>query len=200
MNLWNYVFYLVAAVGLYTLWRNKKNALTFFSTLSGRLVLLALCILLPYALLLTFAKTKHAWYIAPAFGFIAFITVEGIMYMSQRWSPFKWMIAALFAFTFLRHLHYLHTLPADMHTVLNKNNPVFQRHATVVATYIPQHMVLYFNWLNLNFSRTEDANEIIRNKNIPLIVEKEKLQALPQNNIQSLGCFDHFCMIMVPGS
>lgn len=198
MNVWNYVFYLVAVVAIFIACTKRNKAKEFLTTGEGQLVLLGVCILAPYALLLTFAKTKFDWYMAPAYGFIAFMIVQGTFYISTCWRPFQWAMVALFAFTFTRHIYYLHTLPSGMHKVMHKDNPVFKQHDFVVATATPQRFIICSNWLNLDFNRTSNREEILAHRGKPLVVEKAKLDELGLAGIQHLHQFDQFYLLIIP--
>lgn len=196
MNLWNYLFYISLLLGIFLLYKNRYNLSNYLLLQSNRIVVFSACVILPYFVILTFAKTKHAWYMAPAYGFITIITVQGAFYVMRKWKLFKWLLASVLLFTMGRHIYYLHTLPAEMHYTFNAKNDIFNNHHSVMVTSTPENILLYTKWLHIDYIKIDNQEDIINRTGELLIIEKEKVPAMV-SNIKPIKYFDKYCLAII---
>jgi len=104
LNLWNYLFYLSIGLGLYKASRYRSQFYSLLRKDQNGLILFAMCILVPPALMLTFAANKYSWYLAPIFWAIAVITARGLLLLINRSKWVLFPVALLLVFGFGRQL------------------------------------------------------------------------------------------------
>ncbi|MDR3681776.1 MAG: glycosyltransferase family 39 protein [Flavipsychrobacter sp.] len=199
LNLWNYLFYVSVLTGLVILYHNRKFLLVFIKRPSNRLTLFSLFLATPLVAVLTVATNKHAWYLAPAFGCIAFVTVKGLMYLTGRWKPLFAICCCLFVFAISRQFFYLSTRPHELHDMFNPGNAYFKQCKQVVIANVQpaQRIFLYLEWLDIPLVKTDRLSIAGLNKNIVLVLKKDQLVALPLGGVKTIGYFDDCCLLVV---
>ncbi len=199
LNLWNYLFYVSVLTGLVLLYRNRNSFLIFITRPSNRLTLFSLFLATPLIVVLTIATNKHAWYLVPAFGFIAFITVKGIMYLAGRWKPVFAICSCLFVFTITRQFVYLNTRPRELHDLFNPGNAYFKQCKQVVLAggQPAQRIFLYLEWLNIPLVKRDRLSIEGLAKNTVLVLKKDQAWVLPSGRIKTIGYFDDCCLVVV---
>lgn len=158
LNLWNYIFYLAVASGL---WMAYKKRLNIFSALKQHTTIVFCAIMvLPLTLVLSLAANQHDWYLAPVWGFVAYIIVKGILYWSGKWKPVLYLSGALFLFTFCRHFYYIHTLSTNLHTQMQSNKQILQAGDRIVYLGQPyQNILTYLYWMNKETVRIDALDQ-----------------------------------------
>jgi 4-amino-4-deoxy-L-arabinose transferase-like glycosyltransferase len=191
LNLWNYLFYLSIASGLYLLYKKRHRLKAFLSSHKMRSVVFAVCMTAPLCILLTFAATKYDWYLAPVWGFLVLILVRGIFYLSRRWRPLLYVAALLLVFTLVRQFVYLATLPADMHDLFSNKNQNFARAGKVVAIGQPrQNAYLYLKWLNKPIILTDSIDKAEPQDIV--ILHDDKMDVAVKKTIKPLQHFQDY--------
>lgn len=169
-NLWNYVWWLGLATGATILYKRRRYLSSSKSAEPLRLLLLSICLITPMALLLTFATFKHFWYLAPVYGYIAYVCAWTIMYYSHKWKQVMYIACALGAFTLARHVLHLQQRSTDMHRFMDPHNSYFKDHEQIVVVGpVQQHMLLYIKWLGKKVINTE--NELRPSDSLVLLRE-----------------------------
>jgi 4-amino-4-deoxy-L-arabinose transferase-like glycosyltransferase len=195
LNLWNYLFYISLIPGLYSLAKCRKNLLFCIQDEKNRLVLLSVCMILPLAIVMTFAINQHNWYLAPIFMFVAILTVEGILYLCNKWKYFWLIISILFAFTFIRHTIYLYDLPQTIHKNLFANKSL-QGRTILIADDLKQNVFLYLKWLNTRIERVP-IEEVRGYKGEFIILNKSRINTLLLQYIEPVSYFDDYCLGLI---
>ncbi|PBQ32096.1 hypothetical protein CNR22_10045 [Sphingobacteriaceae bacterium] len=174
LNLWNYLFYFVLAVGIFFSIQ-KKNFIKFLSEKSSRFILLSFCLITPLTLILSLSANQHNWYLAPIFMFIAFITAKGLCMIGKKWNWTYIVGIFLLLFTLSRHVHYIYSLDTDVHEALTENKFLKNKRLFVVSP-LRQDILLYLKWLNVSIFRTEDPSQSFHPGD--LILSSEQLPGL----------------------
>lgn len=175
LNLWNYIFYISVIIGIWSLYKFRKNALVYIKNKANTMTVFSICVVTPLIIVLTLASTKNFWYLAPTFMFIALITTKAILYLAGKWKKVKIVFVLLFLFTIARHCYYLYDLPTLMHAAFT-NNEILKNKKVVVIGRLKQDLLLYLNWLKteINFQPTtenykaEPGELVIFNKGQPI--------------------------------
>lgn len=196
LNLWNYLFYVSILLGLYTLFKNKNKFKAYIQSNANRLMLLSFCLILPLAITLSFAINQHNWYMAPIFMFIALVTVQGIIYICDRFKLLYFAIIIMFAFTFIRHITYLNSLPASAHYALSGNKNL-QNRKIIITDQLKQNTFLYLKWLNMSIIKIDSIKDIDKFKGQFLLLHKDKINNTLIKNIEQLYYFDDFCLAKI---
>lgn len=159
LNLWNYIFYLVVASGL---WIAYKKKLPVFSILKQQpAIAFSIIMILPLALVLSLAANQHDWYLAPVWGFVAYLIVRGILYWSSKWKPALYLSGVLFLFVFCRHFYYIHTLSASLHTQMQANKQILQSGDKIVYLGQPyQNILTYLYWMDKETARIDAIDQV----------------------------------------
>ena len=147
-NIWNYLLFLMLILSVFRYARKHSGIPTGGS--GQNLMKLSVCIVLPPAILFSFAHTAHPWYMAPAFPFIAFLVV---FFFLSLYRQYKFMVPLgilVLVFTLSRQLFYLGTLPRGMHVSFTNNQKLAGRE--VMLTAMPsQDLLLYMKWLKVSY-------------------------------------------------
>lgn len=164
MNIWNYLLYPAIIAGGFRLYNNRKRAAVYLSHPQNRLVLLSVSLLVPVYILFTFTTNKMAWYMAPFFGFIAVVIVKFIISTAAYHRRFALLWIGLFAFTFVRHVYYIATIPHES-GALSKVKSSAQ--SQELSLYLPQDEYLYRLWeSNSNHDSGMSANVKIKGSDV----------------------------------
>jgi 4-amino-4-deoxy-L-arabinose transferase-like glycosyltransferase len=196
LNLWNYLFYLSMLLGLYTLVKNKNNLKTYIQSNANRLMLLSFCLIMPLAITLSFAINQHNWYMAPIFMFIALITVQAINYICDKWKHFYFIIIIMFAFTFIRQIIYLYSLPVNSHYALSANKNL-QNQTIIITNQLKQNIFLYLEWLNMSIIKIDNIKDIEKFKGQIILLNRDKINNTLIKNIEHLNYFDDYCLAKI---
>ncbi|MDB5273363.1 MAG: arnT 1 [Chitinophagaceae bacterium] len=147
-NIWNYFFY--AGVLLYLFHRftpSRKN--TFLSSGFYKICTLAICILIPIIILLTFGMHKLPWYTTPTVLFMAILATYAIHEISKI-IPYTYPILALvFLFALGRHFLFLEDQIKETNEVffLHENEELWKQADTILyIDPVPQNVYVYFLW------------------------------------------------------
>lgn len=194
MNLWNYLFYISAATGLFMLYKNRSRIKPFVNQTSNRFTVFSICIAVPVVLVLNFSLNMHDWYFVPVWGFIAFITVKGIRYWGCVWKITYYGFAALCVFTIVRQFLFLYSLPDDLNNNLSAGDIMFKNKNYIVLTDNPkQNMLVYLGWIGNGFQKVTDPELLPQHAGKIIIIQKDKL-ATYSPYIRPIKYFDEYCM------
>ena len=160
-------------------------------------MLFSLCTIAPLVLVLSFATNKHDWYLAPTWGFIAFLIAKCIVYLGNKWKVSYAVYGLLFTFLFVRHIAYLQSLPKEMTSVLNKNNKMLANTNYVVVSATPQNILLKMTWMGLGFNRVDVTKELAQHKGQVLLIEKTRIDNNVSEQIECNQAFDNWCLARV---
>ena len=192
LNLWSYFFFLAILIGLNQLYKNKKDVFAFINQAKYRMTLLSICLIAPLSLILTFASTKHNWYLASVFMFIAFIIIKGIIYVAEKWKGLYFITGLLLVFTFLRQVYYVYTLPTSIHEALAENEKIRNQRLVMVSDR-RQDIFLYLKWLNVKILNTEDLPEALKSeKKLYILTSKKLLTPAKDLKIIAAKEFDNY--------
>ncbi len=150
MNVWNYIFYASLLCGAFIFLKNKTPLKDKLGDPRYRLILLSFCLILPLALLLSFATNKNHWYMAPLYPFIAYLTVKGIFWLTERFVSASVFVWILMGGLLVRQMYYVYSLPTTNSAI--KTRAYLSDSILFVPANLSQDMILYLKWLNL---RTE---------------------------------------------
>ncbi|OSZ78866.1 hypothetical protein CAP35_11630 [Chitinophagaceae bacterium IBVUCB1] len=198
LNVWNYLLYLLLAIGLVRWWQQRKHTLSLIKDEQNRMVLLSLCLIVPFTLLMSFSETKHDWYLIPAYIFIPPIIMDGIIRIGKRTKTAYYVFGIVLTFTFTRHTLYLYNQPKSLHTHLNRQNPYLKDCPKLVTISIPRHHVyLYLQWMDLHTDRVQHAEELNKYKGRTLLIDQGQMQEVKPEQITILQRFDEFILARI---
>lgn len=202
LNLWNYLLYLMVALGIYKLYTHRKQWLSYLRREDNRLMVLSILLVLPLAVLLTIGTNKHDWYLAPACCFLAYIIIKLVAIAGAKFRAAYYLCAALLVFTLIRHVHYMQTLPDDLHTAFSNTQAPFNRQKPLLLFRFPtQHILLYTKWLRSNVVKQED-NAALLLTNYPhhtLIFRATDVNDLPETlRAQPIKIVDEYAIVNIP--
>lgn len=196
LNLWNYLFYLSCAIGLYKLYVNRENLTTYLRSSNNRLLLFSLSISIGVTLILTASHNKHNWYLAPYFPMLIIISTVGIEYIAKRKSWFLSLVLLLLIFCLSRHSHYLQNTNTTDKIFFANLNKEAKSSSKIVSTFYPEQHI----YLNLKFLNTKVeigiVNELKPNERILLLMRKGEIIPLAFKQYEStfLKANDAFCI------
>lgn len=174
MNIWNYLLYPAIVTGVLMLYNNRKRISEYINLPGNRLLLLSVCLLMPVYILFTFATNKMAWYMAPFFGFIALLIVKFTIQLSAYHRRFILLWMGLFAFTFVRHVHYIATMP-HASGVLSKAG--YSDKSQNSSLNLPQDKYLYRLWQS-NERPGAELTENVKTKRADIFLGSSKSEPI----------------------
>jgi 4-amino-4-deoxy-L-arabinose transferase-like glycosyltransferase len=192
LNLWNYLFYLSVIIGVYYLFINRKRLLNYINEGKNHLLLLSVSLILPLALILTFATSKHNWYLAPIFMFIALITTKGIYFIGSKWNVFYFIAIILFLFTFIRHNIELGSQSEKMHQALTSNENL-KNENVIIVDELKQDMLLYLFWINANITKVENLDQLYKFNGQLGLLHKDRVSSA----VEPIQYFDEYCIVKI---
>lgn len=176
LNVWNYFLYAVVATGLWLLYKHRQHIKPYLR--SQRAVMFCMCMATPILLFLTVSMNQHGWYLAPAWGFVAFIMVKGIVRIGRWWRPFLYIAGICAAALSVRHVLYLYTLPSGIHQQMRQHAQVFSRHEKIIYLGVPyQHVFLYTMWQQKPMIRIDELGSAYRYPGQLLLLDKKALES-----------------------
>jgi len=192
-NLWNYVFYATVAAGLYQLARHSKAAWIFLKSPENRMLLYSICIILPIALLLTFARYKYDWYLAPAFFFIAYILSAGIGYCLRRWIIGRVIFALLLGFTLLRQGWYINGQSSNAGGLISRDAETLEDSVGIVTIgVIRQDVYLRLTWTGYHIAAIRPA-QLSEHRASMLVVDSANLTQEVLQHLQASQPLVGYC-------
>jgi 4-amino-4-deoxy-L-arabinose transferase-like glycosyltransferase len=197
MNMWNYLFYVITFFGLIILIRNKQ-LISFFRKEQNSLQLFSWCIILPVAVVLTFATNKHYWYLAPVFPYVAIITASGMIRITQKWKPAIFIFGAFTLFALFWHFSDLHNNSTSLRHILGKESSYLKGNEKVIVTHRPnQDVFLYLTWANKELVYIDIENDITNYKGQFTILRKDKLTDEMKSNLEDIQYFTDYCIARI---
>ena len=196
LNIWNYFFYASIIFGLYRLYINRKHFKQYLNYDSNRLTILSVCLILPLAIILTFSINQNNWYLAPIFMFIAFLTVQFLFYLINKFKFSNFIVLVLFCFALIRHLEYIYSLPQQTHIDL-KANADLQGNKIIVVSDLKQNINLYLKWLNTDIIRLDSTETIEDHIGQMLLFNKNKIKNSFREKVVPLDYFDDYCLAKI---
>ncbi len=195
MNLWHFIFYLTVLLGFYKLYVNKNRLINYLNAPANKFTVAGICISMPIVLLVNFSECAHSWYLAPIWGFAAFITVRGMLYMQQKWSLAAFIWIFIFAFNFVKHFMFIDNKSTEMHRVMRKENPFFKTTEQVVLMNpLKDHLLLYLYWMDMDFIRYDETGNKTTLIGQKAIAYRNDIQQ-KKVNAEVVDCFDEYCLI-----
>lgn len=154
-NVWNYFFLIGIVFLLFNLTFNKgKTGLKKESEFSD-IQNFCFWITVPVAIILSLAKNKHSWYMAPLFEFIALISAIAIIQITKHYKVIERVFVLLFIFLCSRHIYELNQRPKIYHSLsTDGRNPLLINKPE--QTEPPQNLLLYSKWV--------EAKNIVNNQ------------------------------------
>lgn len=195
-NLWNYVFYLVLAGGLYKLIKKDWNIQTEGKSPLFKLALFSCCIWATIGIFLTFSVETHNWYLAPALPFVAITTTIGCSYFMKHFRFVGWLLIVLLLVTFTRKAIDLSN-PGEYPVMLSNNEKTIQTSQKIVCLNIDrQDYVCYMKMRNPEVETLNCLPDSLASIKGPVILflKKEDYAAFKQtrNNLTILGTDDQY--------
>lgn len=195
-NLWNYLFYISILCGLIVIYHSRNSVKVFIMHASQRLTIFSICITAPLFTVLALSVNNHSWYLTPVMGFIAFLTMQGILYITRLWRPFGVMCTCLFLFTFVRQISYLNSRPAELHNIFGQQKKTLQGYKQLVIIGQPsQHMLLYLEWLDIPIVKKNSITIAELDQNTVVYLPKEQATRLQYEQIKKVADIED-CQLM----
>lgn len=142
-NLWHIPFLITAVFIVISLVRKRREFLAHL--LIDPLVLLALCITVPYLIVLQISANVNGWYLIPLLPFLAVITTFGFRRLENHWPITSWLWIATACFTTVRHM--------VEHIQIEDNTPKIvdvmnsrEEPELLVDLGLPPNLTLYAHW------------------------------------------------------
>lgn len=199
LNVWNYFFYLATLTGIILLFKHRSKLASYLKQDYVKPVIFCVCMALPIFLFLTISMNQHDWYMAPAWGFVVFIIVRGLQYLSGKRKEVACVAIACWVFLAIRHTMYLNRLPSSIHQTFAEHRETFSTADSVIYLGPPyQHIFLYTKWQDKPMLRIDELQAAYNHPGQLFLVRKEELQKPEAQGIQSL--FDigpDYCMARI---
>lgn len=145
-NLWHIPF--IGAVALLIV-QSIKHRIDLVNKvrMADNLLVLSVCLIVPYMIVLSASENVHQWYMVPLLPFIAVITGYGFQFALKRWRYVIYIWVGLAIFTTARHLY-------EHQQTITDTTEIYQAAATELnpedCLYIERslapHEVLYAEW------------------------------------------------------
>ena len=190
INLWNYIFYIAVAYGITILYKRRATLKTLLMQQNLRLTVLSTCLIVPLALVLTFAATKHNWYLAPVFMFIVFIVARFCLWISTKWKIAVGLVfGILLVFTFCRQVSYILTLPTELNQFFRENKKLTGE-KVIVGSPLRQNILLYLKWNNCEIVQVPPQTDLTIYSGSFAFLSKEDANEINQNE---RTCLSQYC-------
>lgn len=197
MNMWNYLFYAITFFGILILAKTKQF-LSFFRNEKNSLIVLSWSLILPVAIILTFATNKHYWYLAPIFPYIAIVTASGIIYVSRKWKPAAYIFGAFIIFTLIWHFRDLDKNSTTLHTILGKKSQYISGKEKVIMTHRPnQDIFLYLTWADKELIYVEKENDVINYTGQITILRRDHLTEELKTHLTGIQYTTDYCIARI---
>lgn len=194
LNIWNYIFYISLIAGMVSLFKRRGTLREYINEEGNRAVLLSLCLIVPIAIMLTFATYKHNWYLAPTFPFVAFITAKGVIYFIDKWKPSVYLFTGVFLFAIIRQFIYLNSMPTEMHSAIKTGSNSLKGNTEILVIEQPrQNLYLYLVW-NRAKPRLIAQSDFAKYKDQMIILERKSLPNDIGKQLYQTQYFDEYCM------
>jgi len=188
-NLWNYLFYLAVGWFGWRFWHTRDRWRARLCAPENRLLTLSFCIIISLSVLLTVSYNKHQWYFAPAWLFVAVVTVDFLMRVGKKYPQVHAVWAVLLVFTLSRKI-------VDTHAPDTRLRDFFRAHQARLASAekiythpaIPQHYHLYLAWSNPHIGFVGESRP---NPRALYFLEQKDVVA---RQLKPLDCIDGFCI------
>jgi 4-amino-4-deoxy-L-arabinose transferase-like glycosyltransferase len=194
MNMWHILFYAAVATGLFMLIKNRKRFTEIIRADENRFTLLCVCISLPIILVLNFAEQPWAWYFAPIWAFLAFITARWMMYAQSKWKPLYYVWMAVVVFNLVKHFRYIQQEPQAMQQVFSSNDPALNNGHIVILETPKENLMLYLTWLNKGFYLAQNDEELKQQKGRTAIIYTSAYDA---EKFEKIREFDEYTLARV---
>ncbi|MCB0705128.1 MAG: glycosyltransferase family 39 protein [Saprospiraceae bacterium] len=176
-NLWNYLFYLILAIGITQTIRQK---ISIKSLPKHPLLLLALCMWSTQVLFFTFAATTHRWYLAPILPFITITTMYGV-FIFLRKPVFQSLILVLLLFSFGRRFQQINN-PAPAPEFIRQNCTAFQSlDGIVIIGHPPRQNILldlYFCQENISYIQNSELSTLVQEPGKGYLTSRENREQI----------------------
>ncbi len=196
-NLWNYIFYLSILCGIIAIVKNPKSLINITQETHYRFITFSICMIFPYSILLTFAATKHDWYIAPMALYIVVIITEGLVFIGEK---YKWMHViwiGILGFSLGRQFIIINSPKDDMASFFIQNKSHFENSSiTNIIHYPTQNFFLYLTWNSkqiktaVNTTKSFAAGDLI-------VFDDSVLNIKDIPNVHMIDCYNHCCVASV---
>jgi 4-amino-4-deoxy-L-arabinose transferase-like glycosyltransferase len=151
-NVWNYIFYLSLASGIFILIRERGKINQYLK--EKWFVVSIILIPLPYCLVLTFGSNQHDWYILPLLLFIIYLTSKGVVFLCRKWTPYRYLATGVFVFTFFREIIYLSTQSKALHNFFGRNELSDCQNINILKP-VGQNYMLYYDWRGIDLKEIQ---------------------------------------------
>lgn len=198
LNIWNYLLYTLLIIIFYTEVREKRHVSEWIFTKHNSLVLLSVCLLVPFGLIMSFAQTQHDWYMIPVFVLIPYIIVRASTYCNRIWKGTYLIAVLVFIFCFTRHTIYTIQSPDIIHIAMNRNNPLLKHEKNIVTIGMPRHHIyLYMQWMNIEPIKLNTPQEITGYTGMKILLDRNQLKEINNTQIIMLQQFDEFIIARI---
>lgn len=198
LNVWSYLLYLLIGLIIYAEIKNKRPATDWIYTKQNGLILLSICLLLPFGLMMSFAQTQHDWYMIPVFVLIPYIIVRTLNYCNKVWKGTYLIAGFIFVFCFIRHTLYIIQSPNIIHNTMNRNNPLLKHEKNIVTIGMPRHHIyLYMQWMNIEPIKLNSPQDVTSYTGMKILLDKNQLKEVNNQDITMLQQFDEFIIARI---
>ncbi|MBN9482286.1 MAG: hypothetical protein BGO70_17060 [Bacteroidetes bacterium 43-93] len=145
MNIWNYIFYLIAFTGCILLYKHRKDLRNY--TQHHPAIFFAISLSVLPILFLTLSMNQHDWYLAPVWPQLTIILVSGMQYFAARRRQAGYLFLGLWLALTVRHVINIVTEPEELHLAIKENADTLHSCDTIICLGAPyQNILLYAEW------------------------------------------------------
>lgn len=145
-NLWHIPFIGSVALLFFQVIKHRRNLLKK-TRAADSLLLLSVCLILPYMLVLSASENVHQWYMIPLLPFIAVITGHGFQFALKRKQQLIYLWVGLAIFTSVRHLYeHQQTITDETEIYEMAASELSPEDCLYIERSLEPHEVLYAEW------------------------------------------------------
>lgn len=190
-NLWNYLFYI--SIIIISIIQFKSKKVNPKGNEKDKLIPLSFSLIIPYALILSIAATKHEWYIVPLALPISIIIIEGlrISYNQKKILAVLWI--AVFSINIIRQFIYVNSPKTDVADFFANNKSLLKDASAIqIIDYPTQDIMTYINW-HSNKVIYPKQNLKPNNSGGLIFYDSEKSNSFAIDSMRSRICIKQFC-------
>lgn len=196
MNIWHLLFY--GGVLFYIIAAFKKDKVKSTIDNSDRtFLILSACIAIPIILVVNFAANTLDWYFTPAWLFIAFFIVHCVYSIGKSNRIVFWLFGVVFVFNYFYHIYLIDNRTQELHYALSAKTSELKHEEHIVLFGAPkENLLLYINWLGLDFTRydlTNEHDDLVNEKGIM----PNSLYSQYMNKVTVLKEFDEYKLVTI---
>jgi 4-amino-4-deoxy-L-arabinose transferase-like glycosyltransferase len=188
-NIWNYLFF----IALVLIVLNKKRIIHD----KKNLIILSFSLIIPFALLLTFAATKHEWYIAPLAIPISIITTEGLRIAFNKNKIFAFIWIGVFGFNIIRQITYINSPKLQSSTFFLQNKLILKNAPTIhILDYPTQDILTYLHWNSNGLRFPKDQLKRYQPNDL-IFFDIMKAKPAQIDSSKTHSCLKNYCFVSI---